>query len=151
MSKKKYSSLSLRNNFPSLNEKEKDYCPLIKKTIVDEEDPPLTKETLGRYTWSFLHTIAVNYSENPTREEQKIMNSFLINFADVYPCEECRYHFKNQMKSYPPTLKSRTHFIEWLCNQHNLVNRRLGKKIFNCSNYEKRWKSKECTKCKRKN
>mgnify|MGYP001273508592 CR=1 FL=1 len=134
MSKKKYSCLA--TNESDNNEK--------------EDNKPLNKETLGVASWSLLHTIAVNYPENPTTEEQKTMRSFLMNFAEVYPCKECKDHFQKQIKSHPPTLKSQTEFQEWICFQHNLVNRRLGKKLFNChkNNYEKRWKSLEGC-CKR--
>lgn len=29
------------------------------------------REELGRHTWTFLHTLAAQFPENPTRQEQK--------------------------------------------------------------------------------
>ncbi|KAI8532677.1 hypothetical protein RHMOL_Rhmol11G0232000 [Rhododendron molle] len=32
---------------------------------------PVTKEELGRATWTFLHTLAAQYPDNPTRQQKK--------------------------------------------------------------------------------
>ncbi|KAL7249252.1 hypothetical protein ACSBR1_011412 [Camellia fascicularis] len=32
---------------------------------------PVTKEELGRATWTFLHTLAAQYPDNPTRQQRK--------------------------------------------------------------------------------
>ncbi|GAU30402.1 hypothetical protein TSUD_364480 [Trifolium subterraneum] len=32
---------------------------------------PVTKEDLGRSTWTFLHTLAAQYPDNPTRQQKK--------------------------------------------------------------------------------
>merc|ERR1711976_413646 len=53
-----------------------------KRTILkaDENSSPLrvTKEELGRFTWTFLHSVAAAYPQEPT-ENDKIQSANLIN------------------------------------------------------------------------
>ncbi len=117
------------------------YYPTSTSLFANEN--PLNSDSLGRMSWSVLHTIAVNYPDHPTREEQNTMMSFFMNFAKVYPCGQCRDHFLKNIIKYPPQVQSQSQLIHWLCFQHNLVNQKLNKPIFNCekSNYEARWKA----------
>ena len=107
-----------------------------------KKESPLDRNTLGRSTWSLLHSIAVYYPEKPTKEKQKQTKLFLESLSNIYPCSICQEDFKKNIQKYPPKLGSRKDFIAWLCFQHNLVNKKLNKKIFDCSleSYEKRWK-----------
>tara|TARA_B000000557_G_C20615360_1_gene375734 strand:- start:110 stop:592 length:483 start_codon:yes stop_codon:yes gene_type:complete len=108
----------------------------------DDRDRPLDRIMLGRSTWSLLHTVAVYYPDKPTKEKQKQTKLFIESLSNIYPCSICQVDFKNNVQKYPPKLGSRKDFIAWMCFQHNLVNKKLNKKIFDCSleSYEKRWK-----------
>ena len=59
---------------------------------------PNNKETLGYFTWNFLHTTAIYFSENPSNKESQHFLSFLRNFARFYPCKDCGNGFLKYMK-----------------------------------------------------
>ena len=60
--------------------------------------------------------------------------SRLINaFAILYPCRICRSDFQEEIKKSPPRLDSRKDLALWFCEQHNNVNEKLGKPLFNCN------------------
>ena len=68
------------------------------------------------------------------------MQTFIKQFSKTYPCEDCAYALRVWMKSNPPTVTSQSALSRWFCEAHNEVNERLGKKIFNCSLVEQRWR-----------
>lgn len=80
---------------------------------------PLTRQELGRRTWSYLHTLASNYpiEENETEEEKlKMITQFLDLFGKLYPCSLCGAHFREMLKEAPPpTTGTRSDFEIWLC------------------------------------
>ena len=60
---------------------------------------PVDKNELGRNTWSFLHTMAAYYPEEPTAKQQKDMNNFIKLFSRFYPCDWCSYHMRERWDS----------------------------------------------------
>ncbi|KAL6209936.1 hypothetical protein ACLB2K_020875 [Fragaria x ananassa] len=78
---------------------------------------PVTKEGLGRATWTFLHTLAAQYPDNPTRQQKKDVKELAGSHAE---------------------------FSQWLCHVHNTVNRSLNKVIFPCERVDARWGKLEC-------
>ena len=57
---------------------------------------PLDKDELGRNTWGFLHTMAANYPERPSTEQQSLMKTFVKTFSEFYPCEVCAFDFRQR-------------------------------------------------------
>ena len=55
-------------------------------------------------------------------------------FQRLYPCGECAEHFGQVLKKYPPQVSTRSAAAAWGCHVHNVVNKRLNKKEFDCSN-----------------
>ncbi|CAA6667401.1 unnamed protein product [Spirodela intermedia] len=107
---------------------------------------PLTKEEVGRCTWTLLHTIAAQYPEHPTREQKrdaKELVSYVI-ISRLYPCKECADHFKEILRANPVLAGSREELSQWLCHVHNVVNRSLGKPIFPCRRVGARWGKLGC-------
>lgn len=100
--------------------------------------PPDSSE-LGNATWTFLHTTAAYYPEQPKPEEKDQMRQFLGLFSKIYPCSYCAQHLQKEMKTDPPILDNRSTFSKWLCRIHNEVNERLGKPIFDCGRVDERW------------
>ncbi|XP_062175961.1 FAD-linked sulfhydryl oxidase ERV1 [Alnus glutinosa] len=105
---------------------------------------PVTKEELGRASWTFLHTLAAQYPDNPTRQQKKDVKELMAIFSRMYPCKECADHFKEVLRANPVQAGSHAEFSQWLCHVHNVVNRSLGKLIFPCERVDARWGKLEC-------
>ena len=90
----------------------------------------------------FLHTTAAYYPDKPTETQQSSMLSLLRSLPVLYPCTHCATHLGANMKDHPPEVSSRLTLSRWLCERHNEVNERLGKKKFDCGikNLDERWK-----------
>ncbi|KAJ5692492.1 ERV/ALR sulphydryl oxidase [Penicillium macrosclerotiorum] len=108
-------------------------------------DCPPDVEALGRSTWTLLHSMAATYPEKADTQQQKDMQGFLKLFSKLYPCWVCADDFQTWM-AHPsgqnqPKLGGRKEFGWWMCEAHNEVNRKLGKKEFDCRLWEQRWRT----------
>ncbi|KAI8380121.1 ERV/ALR sulfhydryl oxidase domain-containing protein [Blakeslea trispora] len=104
-----------------------------------QKNCPADVETLGRHTWTLLHTMAAYYPEKPEKKQQESMKTFFESFAENYPCWFCKNDFKQDMGENPIDVTSRESLSQWLCKRHNKVNEKLGKKQFDCSKVFERW------------
>lgn len=99
--------------------------------------PAMSNETakaeLGRSTWRFLHTMMARFPENPTPQQSDDLRQFIHLFSLLYPCGDCASHFQQLLKEWPPQVGSRHNAEMWLCNAHNVVNKRLKKPHFDCT------------------
>ncbi|GER36903.1 sulfhydryl oxidase [Striga asiatica] len=109
-----------------------------------ESSSPTTKEELGRATWTFLHTLAAQYPDKPTRQQKKDVKELMAILSRMYPCKECADHFKEVIRANPVEAGSHQEFSRWLCHVHNVVNRSLGKVVFPCDRVDARWGKLEC-------
>jgi len=104
-------------------------------------------EIWGPGVWVFLHTLSLNYPENPSLEHKKRMLDFFNMLGMVLPCEKCQLHFQQHLNNSPiqPALSSRTEFINWLVNLHNSVNKSINKSTISTDEmlvlYDKLYKS----------
>ncbi|KAL1968228.1 hypothetical protein VTN77DRAFT_2063 [Rasamsonia byssochlamydoides] len=118
--------------------------PSATPTTLPSDCPP-DVETLGRSTWTFLHSLTAAYPTTATPEQQSEMRSFLHLFSRLYPCWVCAEDFRAWMSEpggrNEPRLGSRAEFGHWMCEAHNAVNRKLGKKEFDCRFWEERWRT----------
>ncbi|KAI4295750.1 hypothetical protein L6164_035761 [Bauhinia variegata] len=105
---------------------------------------PVTKEELGRATWTFLHTLAAQYPDNPTRQQKKDVKELFGILSRIYPCKECADHFKEILRSNPVQAGSQAEFSQWLCHVHNVINRSLAKPVFPCERVDARWGKLDC-------
>ncbi|GAB4838339.1 Flavin-linked sulfhydryl oxidase of the mitochondrial IMS [Ancistrocladus abbreviatus] len=105
---------------------------------------PVNKEELGRATWTFLHTLAAQYPERPTRQQKKDVKELMAILSRMYPCKECADHFKEVLRANPVQAGSQAEFSQWMCHVHNVVNRSLGKSIFPCERVDARWGKLDC-------
>lgn len=103
-------------------------------------DCPPDVEQLGRSSWTLLHSIAASYPTNPTPTEQTQVKQFMGLFSKIYPCWVCAEDFQDFMTRNKIKTESRDEFGQWMCEAHNDVNRKLGKKEFDCSKWEERWR-----------
>lgn len=106
-------------------------------------DCPPDVETLGRGTWTFLHTLSASYPPTASTQQQSEMKQFIHLFSKLYPCWHCAEDFQAWMgtKGNEPQVQGRGEFGKWMCEAHNEVNRKLGKTLFDCGRWEERWKT----------
>ncbi len=121
--------------------------PSSKQPVTPLSECPLSRELLGHFTWSFLHTMSFSYPEHPNDKSKKDMKQFMNLFAEFYPCKICSTHFKVDLAENPPKLESRDTFAVWMCQIHNKTNQILGKPVYDCDidRLKKRWfKNPDC-------
>lgn len=89
--------------------------------------------------------MAASYPETASYQQQNEMRSFLSLFSKLYPCWVCADDFRAWMNKpngvNQPRLRGRGELGNWMCQAHNEVNRKLGKKEFDCSKWEERWRT----------
>ncbi len=105
------------------------------------DDCPADVETLGRSTWTLLHSIAATYPKTPNTAQQSDLKTFMGVFSRLYPCWVCAEDFQEYMQKERIQVGSRDEFGKWLCEAHNAVNVKLGKQKFDCSKWEERWRT----------
>ena len=82
----------------------------------------------GPSGWFFLHNLANNYSNHPSKEEKNNYKIFFNTLPVVLPCIYCRRSLKSYYEELPLDdhyLKNREHLSEWLYLIHNKVNDKL--------------------------
>mmetsp|Transcript_25502 Transcript_25502/g.55437 ORF Transcript_25502/g.55437 Transcript_25502/m.55437 type:complete len:199 (-) Transcript_25502:479-1075(-) len=111
-------------------------------TMEDLKDCPPDREEIGRDTWTLLHTIAAYYPNTPSVREQCSARTLVKSLAQLYPCTHCKGDFQKAIEDHPPRVKNREEFSRWVCEQHNLVNEKLGKPSQPCdlATLDTRWK-----------
>ena len=89
-------------------------------------------EIWGPHGWIFLHTITLNYPENPTKEDKFYHKELFNNLKYTLPCKKCANHYALNLVKYPlePALESRSKFVNWLIDIHNEVNKKNGKRVY---------------------
>lgn len=101
--------------------------------------PPTSRE-LGRSTWTFLHTTAAKYPDQPTNADRVAFKNLMHSLAQLYPCSYCAHELQQDLKKHPDIPdQNRNAVEEWMCQLHNRVNKRLGKPEFNCKLAHERW------------
>jgi hypothetical protein len=84
----------------------------------------------GPPMWISLHSITLNYPDKPTTCQQNMIKEFFWNLQFVLPCEMCRQHYSEMIRTHPPIVTDRKSLVYWLIDRHNDVNRRLGKREY---------------------
>ena len=93
---------------------------------------PVDREQLGQHTWALLHTVAAYFPEQPSDADCEHARRLVHGLAQLYPCAHCAEDFREEVAKSPPRVESRAAFCTWVCEQHNLVNAKLGKPAFVC-------------------
>ena len=89
-----------------------------------------------------MHTLAAYFPDRPRAEEQAAAAHFMRAVGSLFPCSECAEDFRHEMEKSPPRTASRAELSIWVCEQHNLVNDKLGKPLFGCdlARLDRRWR-----------
>lgn len=104
------------------------------------KDCPLFVDELGRSSWNLLHTMAAKVPDKPNEEQQKDVKEFMRLFSLYYPCEFCAVDLQKDLQKLPPDVSSQEAFSKWMCQLHNMVNKKLGKQEFDCNLVQQRWR-----------
>jgi hypothetical protein len=86
----------------------------------------------GSKLWFFIHTIALNFPDNPTYQDIKNYESFFDNLKYIIPCEACRMHYIQRQNNNPVSkyLTDSNTLFKYTVDLHNEVNKSLDKRIF---------------------
>ena len=88
----------------------------------------------GPPAWTFLHSVTLNFPENPTSSDRENFRIFFDSMKNILPCEKCKEHYKLNLIENPIRLESREELVKWLMELHNKVNVKNNKPVFS---YEK--------------
>ena len=87
----------------------------------------------GPLGWMTLHSISLNYPDNPLIEDKQILLRFMNNFTESITCPSCQSHFKTIFQSYiglfPDWNASKHNLFIFIARAHNTVNKRLDKPL----------------------
>lgn len=89
-----------------------------------------TCSSLGRHTWAVLHSIAASYPNKPNATEKENYSKFLNGLLYHYPSKN--NIMKEIMKEHPIENESREELVYYICEIHNLMNKKLSKSKFKC-------------------
>ena len=83
----------------------------------------------GKHAWIFLHSVSMNYPDNPSNQDRKNYKDFFENLRFILPCEVCKKHYAQHIQRNPiePSLHSKRKLVEWVIDVHNQVNISLNK------------------------
>ncbi|PHJ25155.1 erv1 alr family protein [Cystoisospora suis] len=102
-----------------------------------EDEAPPDRISIGHAAWGVLHTAAATWKDDTSVEKQQRMQEWVRSFAALFPCSQCRQHFKPFIQKNPPaTSGGRRSLSLWACQAHNFVNEDLGRPLFKCDEAE---------------
>lgn len=86
----------------------------------------------GPKLWFVIHTVALNFPDNPTYEIIRQHEDFFNNLKYIIPCDKCRLHYTQRLDKNPVTkyLKDSNTLFKYTIDLHNEVNKSLDKKIY---------------------
>ena len=104
----------------------------------------MNPEIWGPGAWTFLHTITLNYPNNPDIDVIDYHKNFFILLKNIIPCEKCKKHYSQYLIDNPigDVLNNKQDFVIWLNKLHNVINVRNNKPEMNIKNMIKLYKKK---------
>lgn len=113
-------------------------------TAVALLNEPLTSnnpEIFGPHLWFILHTMSINYPQNPTYEQKQMMRNLILSLPIMLPCLQCQKHcseyIQTNINKIDYALSSNTELFKFFVDFHNNVNKRKNKPILS---YEQAYK-----------
>ena len=93
----------------------------------------ITKPIWGPIYWTYLHTQAKLYPNEPTVNERIAMNTFINILPKLLPCPMCTYHAQTYINNHSAEIwevtSCRASLFVFFWAFHNAVNARLNKRI----------------------
>ena len=90
-------------------------------------------EIWGPHAWIFLHTVTLNYPNNPTMYDKQHYKNFFINLHHILPCDWCSKNYIHHLQKYPIDnyLNTKKNLVQWLIHIHNEINKIFNKNTIN--------------------
>ena len=82
---------------------------------------------------------------NQVKEQQEAAEQFFTSLQYLLPCERCKQHFAENLKTLPIDTSSKEALTKWIVEFHNIVNESLGKPKLNYEDVAKQYA--ECENC----
>ena len=86
----------------------------------------VTVKEWGPSCWKFLINVALRYDEEFNWQQARQFQVFLYQLQYVLPCEKCRHHYHDYLRSNPPNLHTRMELLLWLHKLYNTIKAREG-------------------------
>lgn len=86
----------------------------------------------GPKLWFVIHTIALNFPENPSYEQKRTHEDFFNSLVYLIPCDKCRVHYRQHINNNPVVnhLKDSDTLFRYTIELHNEVNKSLNKRVY---------------------
>jgi hypothetical protein len=90
-------------------------------------------EVWGPKLWFVIHTIALNYPDNPSYDDVRNTENFFNSLKTNIPCDKCRMHYTERLDKTPIInhLSNSDSLFRYTIGLHNDVNISLGKRTYN--------------------
>ena len=88
------------------------------------------KAEWGKHTWTFFHSLAENMDENKASQAIPLILKWIKALCDILPCPYCSDHASYFLHRAKLTdIKTRSDLIQFIFKFHNVVNKRVKRKI----------------------
>ena len=86
----------------------------------------------GPKLWFVIHTMALNFPDNPTYDDKRNYETFFNSLKFVIPCDKCRVHYTERINKNPIInhLENSDSLFRYTIELHNDVNKSLGKRTY---------------------
>ena len=96
----------------------------------------------GPKLWFVIHTVALNFPDNPSYEDKRHYEDFFNNLTFMIPCDKCRIHYTDRLRKNPVInhLDNSDKLFRYTIHLHNDVNKSLHKPLLTYDDVIKNYK-----------
>lgn len=100
----------------------------------------MSKKDWGNISWILMHSLAQKVIENKFVNCKQILIKIIFDICNNLPCPDCREHANKLLKSSNINkISNKKELISFLCEFHNIVNKKLKKPTKNIEEIEKQY------------
>jgi len=100
----------------------------------------MSKKDWGNISWILMHSLAQKVTENKFIDCKQILIIIIFDICSNLPCPDCREHAIKLLKtSNIHKISNKKQLISFLCEFHNIVNKKLKKPTKNIEEVEKQY------------
>ena len=100
----------------------------------------MSKKDWGNISWILMHSLAQKVSEDNFVNSKQILIKIIFDICNNLPCPDCREDANKLLKSSNiHKISSKKELISFLCEFHNIINKKLKKNTKNIEEVEKHY------------